>query len=178
MSLNTFVMTNAVVWIKPPGGSVQDLLGHTTSVEIDPPELIKEEFPGMGLFGTPEHIMGCEPMEATIEWSSVNRVIAGSVYNWRDTTQLQIRANLDRFAQPGKSEERPYVVTLDGVWTSFPVGNFNPREFAEFTSVFTIHRAKIEVEGITVFEFDVYSNSWQTQNDGDLLQLFRSNLGV
>lgn len=178
MALNTFVITNTVVWCTPPGGPTQDWLGHVAELEIDPIELIREEYPGMGLFGTPEHVMGAEPMMATFTWTSVNRETAPAIFNWRDTTRLQVRANLDRFGQTGKSEERPYVVTMEGVWGTMPFGSFQAREFAEWESEFNIHRIKLEIEGRMQVDFDVYSNKWLTGSYGDLLEVFRQNLGV
>lgn len=165
-------LTNANVYVN---GTSQ--LGKAE--EINLPEIVfkQSEHKAVGMIGMFELFSGIEKMEASIKWNAVYPDVMKEFADPRKALKLQVRGNLENYNSGGLSEEQSYIAYITGQPKNFPGGNFKQSDNVEMTSKMTITAYKLEVDGVTVMEYDALANIYSV--DGvDMFATYRQNLGI
>jgi uncharacterized protein len=166
------VLANANVYIDG-----RSFVGQAKSVELPEIELEMAEFEALGLFGTPELVVGIQPLEATIEWSSFYPDLAKVAADFSEAVKIELRGSVEEFNTQGRSSVTPYKVMMRATFKKNPMGSFTQKEMAEFESELSVYYIKQSFGSEVLLEVDVFNNIYKTAGK-DLLSKFRSNLGL
>jgi uncharacterized protein len=172
MAIQTNRLTNANIY-----ADGANLIGRAE--EVDSPKLmaVMAEHKALGITGKKEYPAGFEKMEMRIKWNALYTDVAKKFANIYTAVQLQIRSSLETWEGGTKVSEVPVVVYATVQSKGLPLPNFKPQDNAEIESNLACTYVKMEIDGVTIVEFDAEANIYIV--DGvDLLASYRSHLGL
>lgn len=146
--------------------------------EIEMPELSWDntDHETIALIGTPQFANKLEPMECTITWAGYSPELAAAAGNPFDSVNLQIRANFAEYLSQGKNSDKLWKLDLTGRFMSNSIGTFSPGEM-ERESMLSVDFVKETWAGKEILKVGINPPTYAV-NGKDLLQNFRSNLGL
>lgn len=150
------------------------LAGKLDELELPAVKLKTQEITALGIFGSTEIPVGLEKMEAKFKWNSVYP------NEWKkespmQTTRIIVKSNMMVVDASGVKRNAQVTATVGGLFKELPTGTVKPGEKmdgAEHLMAVTYY--KLEVDGETVYEIDVFNNIFKHGNS-DLLSGFNSN---
>jgi uncharacterized protein len=172
MKINVNRLVNANIYLDG-----NNLLGRAQEITLP---VIKAKMAGhdaLGMVGDMEFPAGIEKMEGKIKWASLYPEALGPAANPYKAYQLQVRGNLETYGSQGRMSEVSAVAMLTVQFKSLPLGQYKPRDNAEFETDFAASYVKLTVDGEELVEFDVLANIYKAKGE-DLLATFRGNLGA
>lgn len=164
-------VTNANVYLN--GAS---LLGRVEEIKLPDVEVTSEMHNALGLIGEISLPSGFKAMEGEIKWNSVYADVATQIGDPFAFYTLQVRSSVDQYGSAGRSAQIPLVTLLTVQFKNIPLGNFKPRNNAEFMTKFSATYVKQSLNGQDLFELDVLANILKV-GGVDKLALFRANQG-
>ena len=153
------------------------LLGQASEIKLPDVEISQDEYKGLGLAGTIKLPSGVEALEGEITWNSFYENVFGTIYHPFKAVQLMVRADIQKHSARGWSTEVPFATILTTTSTKNPLGNYKPKEKAEFASIFQAHEVRQLVDGKEVFYFNAFKNEYRV-NGTDVLANFRRVVGA
>lgn len=165
-------LTNANIYLD--GGS---MLGRAEEIELPVLQAKMADHKALGMVGSIEAFAGFEKLEGKIKWSSLYPDALRKTANPFRSVQLQVRASVETYASPGRTEERPVVALLTVTFKSLPGGNYKQHENVELESEFLATYFKLTVGGEDITEIDVLANIYKAAGQ-DVLATYRSHLGA
>lgn len=152
-------------------------LGRAIEVELPEAKFAMTEHKALGLFGVLDLPSGFEKMEAKLKMNGLYADFQKAAANPFDTVNLQVRATQDAYSGAGRITQEPVTLFLIGAFKSLPMGTFKPNEPVDVTATLAVTYAKLEINGISIFEIDVFNNVYKIA-DVDLMDQYRANLGI
>lgn len=165
-------LTNANIYLD--GGS---MLGRAEEIELPVLQAKMADHKALGMVGSIKAFVGFEKLEGKIKWSSLYPDALRKTANPFRSVQLQVRASVETYASPGRTEERPVVALLTVTFKSLPGGNYKQHENVELESEFFATYFKLTVGGEDITEIDVLANIYKAAGQ-DVLATYRSHLGA
>lgn len=153
-----------------------NFLGRAKSIKLPEFEVENIEHKALGLVGTLNLPTGVSALEGEIIWDGFYPEVASLTNNPFKTSQIMVRANVRVFNSQGLAEEQKLVMILNGYFSKTPLGEYKPKEAAEYSMTFKATSIKQTLDGKEVLLFDAMTNKWQV--DGvDILDKYRRNIG-
>ncbi len=171
MSVVINQISNANIYID--GNS---LLGHAASIKLPEIEMEMIEHKTLGMVGTVELPGGVNALTGEINWDGFYPEVLAKSYNPFSNVQLMVRANVQQFNSAGMGAEEPMVMMLNVLFKKNPLGEYKPKEKAEFTSEFSAFSINQKVGGKELLFYDALANIYRV-NGQDMLAKYRSNIG-
>lgn len=172
MSVVVNKLTNANVYFDG-----QSWLGRVMEVNLPEVSVKQVEHSALGMFGTMQTPTGLEPMELTMNFSSVDEVVFRKCSNAFTAWSMQVRSSRERYDATGRIAQDSYVAYFRVKPSNIAGQNFKQHDNVEAEQKFTVDYYKLEINGGTIYEIDVVNNIYVV--DGvDLLATYRANLGI
>lgn len=150
------------------------LAGKLDELELPAIKLKMQEVAALGLFGTTEIPSGLEKLEAKFKWNAIYPD------EWRkespmEATRIIVKSNMATADAGGIKKNSQVTATIGGIFKELPSGSFKPGEKSDGAEhLMAVVYYKLEVDGKTVYEIDVYNNIFK-HGDKDLLASFNTN---
>lgn len=165
--INSIINANAYL-------GTNKLAGKLDELELPAVKFKAEERTSLGLYGAVEIPVGLEKMEAKLKWNAIYPA------EWKNespmkTTRLIVKSNMMVVDASGVKKNAQVTATIGGLFKELPTGTIKPGEKmdgAEHLMAVTYY--KLEVDGETVYEIDVFNNIVK-HGENDLLAEFNSN---
>lgn len=165
-------ITNANIYL---GGD--NLLGRAEEVSLPVVKAKMVDHTALGLVGVPEFPSGIEKLDGgKIKWASLYPEVLAKAANPFVVYDLQVRGNLETYTSQGRVSEEPVVALLSASFKSIPMGQYKPRDNAEFETDLAVHYIKLIAGNVEILEVDVLANIWRARGV-DLLSNYRANIG-
>ena len=166
-------ITNANIYLDG-----NNLLGRAEEVSLPTVKAKMVDHAALGLVGVPEFPSGIEKLDGgKIKWASLYPEVFAKAANPFVVYDLQVRGNLETYNSRGRVSEEPVVALLSASFKTLPMGQYKPRDNAEFETDLAVHYIKLIAGGIEVLEIDVLANIWRA-NGMDMLTNYRANIGA
>lgn len=172
MGVQVNKITNANIYVDG-----ESLLGRASEIELPS---IKQKMAGheaLGMIGELEFPSGVEKLEGKIKWNSFYSDVIKLIADPTKALKIQVRGNLEKHSADGLDDEVPVVAYLTIRSTSLPMGSFKQHDNVDQESDFAAYYAKMEIDGVELFEYDPMSNIYVV-NGVDIREKYRSNLGI
>lgn len=150
------------------------LAGKLDELELPAVKFKTTEATALGLYGTPEIPTGLEKMEAKFKWNAIYTP------EWKEespmkATRIIVKSNMMVSDASGVSKNAKVTATLSGLFKELPTGTVKPGEKMDGSEhLMGVSYYKLEVDGETVYEIDVFNNIFK-HGESDLLSEFNSN---
>lgn len=164
-------ITNANIYLD--GSS---MLGRAEEINLPQIKHKLSEHKALGMVGATEFFAGIDKLECKIKWTSLFAEVMKKAANPFQAVLLQARASLENYTGAGRTGEVPVVMTIQGTFKDFPLGNYKQHENAELETNLSVTYAKMVIAGAEIFEIDVLANIYKVDGE-DLLATYRANIG-
>lgn len=155
-----------------------NLLGRCEEVKLPAMKNTTVDHRGLGMQGQIKLPGGgMEPMEAEYKWASVYAEIIREINDPKKSVTMQVRASIEAYSSRGILGEVPLVATLGGPFSEDGIGSFKQHESVKPDSKQNVWYYKLEIDGITIYEIDVFANIRKVSGR-DVLSRFRQILGA
>lgn len=171
MSVIINQVENANVYIN--GNS---LLGKAKSIKLPEFEVEQIEHKNLGLVATIKLPSGVNALEGEVVWDGYYPEVAAIANNPFKSVQLMVRADVKAFNAAGLAAEVPLVMTLNCKFSKIPLGEYKPKEAAEYSMTYQASSIKQVIDGKEVLFFDAFTNTWRVAGE-DVLNTYRKNIG-
>ncbi len=171
MSVTINQITNANIYID--GNS---LLGHAKEIKLPEIEIEMIEHKALGMVGTVELPGGVNALEGEITWDGFYPEVFAKAFNPFSNVQLMVRANVQVFNSQGLAAEEPMVCMLNVAFSKNPLGEYKPKEAAEFASTVKVYSINQKVAGKELLFYDSLANIYRVGGE-DMLAKYRANIG-
>lgn len=171
MSIQVNKVTNASIYIDGIG-----YIGQASSVDVPTLNQAMTEHSGLGMIGKFDLPTGVEKLEGSITWNAVYAAAMRVTADPNTTHQLQIRYSIESHTTQGRVAQVPGIVIMNARFKSLPGGTFNQHENVELESAFEATSFKLQLDGETIIDYDVFSNTYKV-NGVDVAAEFRANIG-
>lgn len=169
MAITVNRITNGNVYIN--GNTLLGKVEEFTAPEV---KAKMSDHNALGMMGVASFMSGIEKLEGTIKWNSIYADAVSRIGDFRNPIRLMIRANVEVQGSSGLQNEVNLTIYMQATFSSLPSAGFKKSDNVELTSSFTATSYKMEMDGVTVFEFDALANIY-TVDGVDLLANFRAN---
>lgn len=151
-------------------------LGKAKSIKLPEFEVEMTEHKNLGLVGTIKLPSGVNALEGEIVWDGFYPEVAAIANNPYRTAQLQVRADVSIYNAAGRATEVPLVMMLNCNFNKTPLGEYKPKEAAEYAMTYQATMIKQSIDGKEVLYFDAFTNKWRVGGQ-DVLEVYRKNIG-
>ncbi|NOT66681.1 MAG: phage major tail tube protein [Methylotenera sp.] len=164
-------ITNANIYLD--GNS---LLGKAEEIKLPEINMLMTEHKALGMIGKFELPTGFDKLEGEVKWNSFYADVWRKLVDPFSFVTLQVRGSLDTYNSAGRVAQVPVVVIMTASFKKIPLGTFKQNDNAEFSSNFNCTHIEMKVDGASILELDVMSNTYKV--DGvDKLETYRQNIG-
>lgn len=165
-------VTNANVYLNGT-----NTLGRAEEVKLPSVKNKTSDHKALGMFSEIKlPTGGLEPMECEYNWVSVYPEVSREISDPRKSVTMQVRATIEAYTSRGFTAEMPLVATITGPFTETGLGGFKQNESVKTTSKQAVWYYKLEIDGETVYEIDVFANIRKVAG-ADVLARFRQIVG-
>ncbi|QIW15853.1 phage major tail tube protein [Pasteurellaceae bacterium RH1A] len=151
-------------------------LGKAKSVKLPEFDVEMVEHKNLGLVGTIKLPTGVNALEGEIVWDGFYPEVAALANNPYKAAQLMVRADVSVYNAAGRAAEVPLVMLLNCNFNKVPLGEYKPKEAAEFSMTYQATMIKQSIDGKEVLYFDAFTNKWRVAGQ-DVLETYRKNVG-
>lgn len=151
-------------------------LGKAKSIKLPELEVETIEHKGLGLVGTLNLPTGVNALEGEIIWDGFYPEVAKLANHPFKTHQIMVRANVRTFNAEGLAEEQSLVMILNAVFSKIPLGEYKPKEGAEYSMTYKASSIKQMLGGKVLLDYDAFTNKWLVDGQ-DILLRYRRNVG-
>lgn len=130
----------------------------------------------LGLMGEMEFASGIDKMEGKIKWNSFYEEVMVQTADVTKIHDLMIRGSIQKFSTAGKTGEVPIVITMRVTFKDQPFGNYKAQDNVETETGFTCYYIKMEIDNVSLLEFDAMANVYKA-GTVDVLAQYRINIG-
>lgn len=153
-----------------------DFIGKANEVDLPKVKVKFADVNGLGMYADAEVPIGLDKMEARFLMNSIYKEFVEVVSNPRKAAKIIVRSSITWFGQDGVSQEKPFKAELRGVFKDSDTGKFKKGESTEAEATMSVFYYKVEVDGSTVVEIDVFNNIYKAGGE-DIIADWRANLG-
>jgi P2 family phage contractile tail tube protein len=186
LDIQVNVLVNAGVYLLPAGipaggpigaAGLGGLMGRAAEIEVPMPKQKMADYKGLGMVGTLEVWMGVDKLEASIKWSSFDPIVIMQIVNPFMPVSVQIMAAAMKYGSAGVSAQLPIIYLLTGTFKDPGNLMIKQHEQAEVASKISITHSECYVDGLQLYLYDVFSNTYMV-NMVDQLTDFRTAMGA
>jgi P2 family phage contractile tail tube protein len=172
MGIKTNNLTNANVYCED-----KSMLGCAEEITLPEVAFTISEHKALGVMGVRQLPNGIDKLEGKIKWNSFYDDVFKKFANPFKAMKLMVRGSVRNYESGDVVTEKAYVVYMTCQPKKVPLGAFKQNDNVEMETEFTCSYVKVEYDGQAIMEVDVDNNIYSV-NGVDLLQQYRSNLGI
>ena len=187
MNIQVNALVNAAVYMLPAGlpangtigvgvGNLGGLLGRAAEVELPHPKSKMVDYKGLGMIGDLSLWAGIDKLETTIKWASYDPTVLAQIVNPLSPSYVMVMGNVTQYTSGGVQAQIPVVYVMGGIFHDPGSASVKKMEQSELTSHVTVYHAEEYINGVQVFLYDVFANTYIVGGQ-DILAQYRQNLG-